>query len=336
MGLLAFLHRVLEAPTAAVRAGLRSSAFGGCLTATSTAILLSTGIGNAQPGSVDTSLQFGPASASFTTLFAVGALPDGKILVSGNFTSIEGYFRDGFARLNSDGSVDLDFAASPGFAPSRILVQRDGRFFLQSGRTLHRYSPDGSRDTNFNISPPMSANSTIQDVLLQPDGRLLVVGSVKREGETDAEFRGLRWFDSDGSWDTNFDSLVRSAQSAFVQTNRQILVGGDFSVPWPGGGTRSYIIRLNPDGTVDTSFDPGTGPDNYVSFVWGQPDGKVVISGNFSRVRDYARDEIARFNPDGTLDSTVSLAWARRVDGCVAQPDGKLVVRTPGYQEGVR
>lgn len=326
MGFYALLDRLLKAAAISVWAGLRRSTCGGCLTTTSTAILLSTGIGNAQPGSVDTSLQFGPASASFSTFYGVGALPDGKILVSGDFTSIEGYFRDRFARLNSNGSLDLDFAASPGFAPSRILVQQDGRFFLQSGRSLYRYSPDGSRDTNFNISPPISASSAIQDVLLRPDGRLLVVGWVGRGDETEAEFRGLRWLRNDGSWDTNFSSSVSSAQSAFVQTNGQILVGGSFSVPWPDGGTRSRIVRLNPDGTVDTSFDPGSGPDNYVSFVWGQPDGKVVISGSFSRVRDYARDKIARFNPDGTLDSVFPQpGW--QISACMAQPDGKLFVR---------
>jgi len=133
---------------------------------------------------------------------------------------------------------------------------------------------------------------------------LLISGRIRQSGQTDSSNRGLQWFNSDGSWDTNLVTPVAAVWSAYLQTNGQYLVGGDFTVPWPDGRTRSRILRLNPDGGIDFSFDPGTGPNGGVGFVWGQPDGKVVINGNFSIVRDYARNRLARFNPDGTLDDS--------------------------------
>ncbi|GEM_PF-4089426 len=279
--------------------------------------------GNAQPGTIDTTLQFGPASASFTKFTAAAALPDGKILVSGDFTSIQGYFRSGFARLNSDGSLDLGFDAPLG-GRSSILTQPDGHFFLPSGNAVPvgRYTQDGERDTNYNIAPLVYG--TTSQILLQSDGRFLVVGEELRRNMSDPSTAVMR-VGVDGTWDTNFNVTVGSALSAFVQTNGQILVGCDWS-PWPGGARRG-ALRLNSDGSLDTSFDPGTGPNGLVTFVWGQPDGKVIINGDFTTVRDYPRIKFARFNPDGTLDPVFPQSnW--RVGECVPQPDGRLWIRT--------
>ncbi len=140
------------------------------------------------------------------------------------------------------------------------------------------------------------------------------------------------WVGVDGTWDPNFNVPVSSGSTAFVQTNGQILVGGDHSVLWPGGGTRSRILRLNPDGSLDSSFDPGSGSNGLVKFVWGQPDGKVIINGDFSIVRDYSRNKFARLMPDGTLDLVFAQSnWL--VAECLTQPDGKLLVRTQGEGE---
>ncbi len=113
--------------------------------------------GNAQPGTIDTTLQFGPASPSFSQFTAVARMPDSKILLTGDFTSIQGYFRDRFARLNSDGSLDLEFNAPSG--GHYILLQPDGHFFLHSVNpsTVRRYGQDGTVETNYSIAPSSTA-----------------------------------------------------------------------------------------------------------------------------------------------------------------------------------
>jgi hypothetical protein len=74
-------------------------------------------------------------------------------------------------------------------------------------------------------------------------------------------------------------------------------VGGQFTANGAGG-----ITRLNPDGTLDEDFDPGTGTDEGVGSVAVDPDGRVLIVGDFGAVDGVARNRIARLNADGSLD----------------------------------
>jgi uncharacterized delta-60 repeat protein len=284
--------------------------------------------GLSQPGTFDSTFQFGPTTPAATEIFALAALPDGKILVNGDFQSIQGYPRNRLARLNSDGSLHTAFDASPGQYNYRILIQPDGKYFLQWGTTICRYHPGGQIDTNFNILPRIDANAGISGLQLGSEGRLLAVGTIRPEGGTN---RAVQWFSPNGAWDTNFTTGIQSSvYSAFLQTNGQILVAGDFWVAWPGGGARARVARLNANGTVDTSFDPGTGPNSPVTFVWGQPDGKVVISGAFTVVRDYNRSKIARFNADGTIDASSPGIGGPVVD-CVMETNGNLLVSISEY-----
>src|SRR5205807_2526932 len=61
---------------------------------------------------------------------------------------------------------------------------------------------------------------------------------------------------------------------------------------------RNRVARLNPNGTLDTSFDPGTGADNTVLTVAVQPDGKALIGGLLANYNGTARNHLARINGD--------------------------------------
>ena len=63
-----------------------------------------------------------------------------------------------------------------------------------------------------------------------------------------------------------------------MQTNGQILVGGSFTTL--NGTARNNIGRLNPDGTLDTAFDPGAG--GLVHALVVQADGKILAGGSFT------------------------------------------------------
>jgi uncharacterized delta-60 repeat protein len=116
-----------------------------------------------------------------------------------------------------------------------------------------------------------------------------------------------------------------------VQPDGKILVAGEFTVI--GGVSRSRIARLFADGTVDPSFDPGVGPNNLIHSFAVQPNGQIVIVGEFSSVSGAARNRYARLNTNGTHDATFAvtqpfLLTVTSPTGprAIALPDGKSLI----------
>src|SRR5262249_25271908 len=92
------------------------------------------------------------------------------------------------------------------------------------------------------------------------------------------------------------------------------------------------ITRLNPDGSPDSAFNPGTGVgDNFVNSIALQTNGQIVIGGAFSSFAGVSRQNIARLNADGSLDLSFNPIMAQ-VQTILIQPDGKVLVasRTSG------
>src|SRR3954453_12251446 len=87
-------------------------------------------------------------------------------------------------------------------------------------------------------------------------------------------------------------------------------------------------------GDLDMTFDPGSGIDSYVNAVAVQPDGNVIIGGQFTTVAGLVRHGIARLNPDGTGDASFNpgagLSYAIEptvfASSVVLQPDGKVLI----------
>src|SRR5438046_894184 len=105
-------------------------------------------------------------------------------------------------------------------------------------------------------------------------------------------------------FDPNANGAVRAV---VVQPDGKILLGGDFTTLAPNGGmavTRNRIARLNPDGTLDTAFNPNaSGPlGSPVVSIAVQADGKIIAGGNFTTIGGQARNGIAR------LDATTGAA----------------------------
>jgi uncharacterized delta-60 repeat protein len=87
-----------------------------------------------------------------------------------------------------------------------------------------------------------------------------------------------------------------------VQSNGKILVGGAYSQY--NENSHPYLIRLNSDGSVDNTFDLGTGFDGEVYDIISQNDGKIIILGNFTSVDGNSHNRIVRLNDDGSIDNT--------------------------------
>jgi uncharacterized delta-60 repeat protein len=110
-----------------------------------------------------------------------------------------------------------------------------------------------------------------------------------------------------GSLDTSYQPLLDGPVRTIVPLpNGQALVGGAFKVV--NGASRAGIVRLNADGSLDASFDPGTGVAGgsvpAVNAILVQTDGKILIAGSFTTINGTIRLAIARLNADGSLDES--------------------------------
>ena len=135
---------------------------------------------------------------------------------------------------------------------------------------------------------------------------------------------------ADGSRDLTFTTNTGTGFNAIVyalalQADGKILAGGDFTQF--NGVNASYIIRLNADGTRDTSFTASV--NNYVNAIAVQSDGKIVIGGGFTSLNSAAVKYIARLNADGTPDTAFTAAvgsgFSGDVNALAVQSDGKIV-----------
>ncbi len=128
-------------------------------------------------------------------------------------------------------------------------------------------------------------------------------------------------------FDPNANDTIRVV---VVQSDGKILIGGDFTTLSPNGGagvTRNHIARLNPDGTLDTAFDPNANGSVYAIVV--QSDGKILVGGSFNganSIGGQTRNNIARLDPVTGLADSFDPNANERVDSIAVQPDGKILV----------
>ncbi|HNQ88226.1 MAG TPA: hypothetical protein PKM73_06410 [Verrucomicrobiota bacterium] len=109
-----------------------------------------------------------------------------------------------------------------------------------------------------------------------------------------------------------------------VQGDGKTVVGGQFTQV--NNTLRRRIVRLETDGAVDNTFDPGDGLDGWVSVLVLQPDGKILVGGDFERVGTSRRNSVARLHPDGSVDPTFEVAAPGRVEDLALLPSGQLLV----------
>lgn len=316
----------------------------------------------------------------------------GRLHVAGGFAAINGDTNHTLvARLRADGSVDPGFRhgfLSPDALQARgtifhdLQLLGDGRFFA-GGRVLlssnvidrellvGRFLPDGSLDPAFKAlrlsstggsgptrevtaltaismdrvlfwgrlqpfqpngllvhdaqgqtqaGPPLlgdqGLNPSVWQLARQRDGRLLVAGFFSRMGE--APRRNLARLLPDLTVDSTFDpgEGPNAGVSAIAElSDGRILVGGSFT-RW-NGEERRRLVLLEADGRLADGFDPGTGPNDVPLHFHEQPDGRVLMSGNFANFDGRGPARLARLViPSATPPSPPML---------VAQPQSTVV-----------
>ena len=274
--------------------------------------------------------------ASFTTVNAMAVQPDGKIIIAGSFTTINGSTHNQIARLNPNGSLDASFVPDVNNGINALALQPDGKiviggsFFLVNGTThnsIARLNADGSVDTSFTTN----VDGEVFAVILQPDGKILFGGNI---GVVNNSFRyNVTRLNADGTLDTSFapaffDGIASFVYALSLQTDGKVLVGGVFSQI--GGVSRINIARYNSNGSLDTAFNPIISTTNAaVRSIVLQADGKILVGGDIISINGTTVNRIARLNPDGSLDASLALSGFLDVTHIFAislQADGKILI----------
>ena len=297
-------------------------------------------------GSLD--LSFDTGNLLNSSVYSIARQTDGKIILGGAFTKIivdndivtKVIFR--IVRLNLDGSIDYSFKTDPGadYFINAIQVQPDGKILIAgkfsivdeiSRGGIARLNSDGSLDTSFNPENSIGGfYHWLDTMFLLPNGKILIGGIFSDYNGTPRN--SIAQLNSDGSLDTSFDpgsginGSFRHVYSINVQPDSKILLGGSFTDY--NGIERNRIVRINPNGSLDSSFNPGLGADNHVYSVLLQTDGKIIISGWFSNFDATPRQNVARLNSDGSLDMVFNPGSGAYyyVNTSSIQTDGKIIL----------
>ena len=200
----------------------------------------------------------------------------------------------------------------------------------------------GSLDNTFESKINIGDSGFVRGVVPQPDGKLVVFGSFETSLTQDGQshyYAGLIRLYDDGRVDTTFPNFgERVVTDAAMQPDGKIVVVGGWQ--FTNAVKHGNISRLNPDGTPDPTFDPGRGFEQHylgftnvtvVSYILLQPDGKMLVAGDFVTAAGVNRAGLARLNSDGSLDTTfVPEPNVRYLNRPVLQPDGRIVTATSG------
>lgn len=245
------------------------------------------------------------------TVKAVDIQANGRYLVGGSFMAFNNSTVNRICRLNIDGSSDASFniGSGPNNTVKKIVIQPDGKIIVVGDFTIFngvsvsgivRLNSNGSIDNSFDMN---IIGQNINDIKVQADGKILVAGYITNP----MVYGGLLRFNSDGSLDSSF-SLLQTTNSSVIQIpdfefqGTKLIAIGDFSNVI-GVGNYLKLIRLNNDGSIDNSFNTGTGLNGEAMNLLVNGNGDIFITPTpFSGFSNYNGNGCyhALLNPDGS------------------------------------
>ena len=292
-------------------------------------------------GSLDTT--FNPGSGADGTVWAVAVQPDGKVLIGGDFTHINSTPRNHLARLNTDGSVDTSFNPGATFNGPIYSLALPALASLN----INNASAGGSNEVDqaINLGQANAGTLTVSyNMQQQPDDMRVFYGGTNGilifdTGLVSGTGNFVLPFGPTNGLATNLITIVMDqgggaagtlwSYSATVTSANvgQVMAGGDFAV---AGQTYRDVARVNTaDGSLDASFNAGTGADNPVFALGWQSDGRVMVGGSFTHFNGSAFNRIVRLNTDGSIDTTNFFAGTGAndiIDTIAVQFDGTMYV----------
>jgi hypothetical protein len=202
-----------------------------------------------------------------------------------------------------------------------LAIDYQGRIVCPSNDTnkfLTRFNPDGSVDSSY-LTPGFRAEdmALISDLQAEPDGKVLVgTGRSSSSSSFDGFKKGLFRVNENGTLDSNYAPDPQgSVRNLIVLPDKKLLVN-----------IYDSVLRLLNDGTLDPLYIIAR-VDGVISSMALQPDGKLVLAGEFISAAGVPGPGLARFFPSGEYDfnfappSTVGTFSFVKV-----QSDGGIVV----------
>jgi uncharacterized delta-60 repeat protein len=260
---------------------------------------------------------FDPHANSYVASVAVQA--DGNVLAVGGFTSIGGQMRAYIARVDSANGLADSFSPNANNLVESIAVQADGKilaggqFTSIGGQARNRIA---RLDPATGLADSFDPNANIFSINAAAGGAVANGAMPAATPETPPP-------------PTATPTPPGDVLAIAVQADGKILLGGGFVSLAPNGGptvTRNHIARVEIDGRLDRTL---TADLNFASSVYAtalQPDGKILLGGQFSTVFGVPRNNIARLNTDGTVDMAFNPNANNPVVSIVVQADGKILV----------
>jgi uncharacterized delta-60 repeat protein len=305
------------------------------------------------------------ADATNEAVLSVALTPDGKQLIAGKFTLVgmrAPISAGRYARLLPDGKRDYTFDCKVGAdgEVDAICAQPDGKVLIGGAfgnvnnasparPKLARLLADGSLDTTF--SPP-TLDGKVLCLAVQPDGKIVVGGYFKNvagqpclglcrllpTGAVDFRFNDPSYaLDLSGlSGEVAVRAVILDSFSA--GSGVRIIAAGSIYQPANSSSYRTGVVRLFANGSVDSSFNIGSGAHERSAPTSRSPadslalqaDGKLLVGGRFTAFGTLNQKYLVRLNSDGSPDPTfapgITGAPITAVSCLSPQPDGKVVL----------
>jgi uncharacterized delta-60 repeat protein len=259
----------------------------------------------------------------------IESIPTGELIVGGNFSTYGGITQRGIVKLDVNGVLDATFTtnASGGFNETTALQVNDlkiqpwdnkiivtGVFDKYAGLSINP-------DDIIRLNADGTVDGTFAPVLFSDGGKIAIdtdplslhyKKSYITRNVTSGNLK-LKRYNENGTVDTTFNCSFGTG-AGYIKTikidqNGKLLVGLDGYTWYNGGAPISGIVRLNNDGSLDTTFNGGlmgipSGPYGNVTAIEVQSDGKILVGGTFNKYNGQNRLCILRLLGDGTLDGT--------------------------------
>ena len=276
----------------------------------------------------------------------IEVLASGKIYLAGRITEYDGDTTTHILRLNSDGTIDPTFKpqyditiGQANYGVKSIAVQADGKVILvgnihtntANGRKdyIFRLNEDGTIDDTFTNSDG-SVSTWARTCATQPDGKIIVGGLFAGMGNSWGKGGIIRLL-PDGKFDSTFKTGTgangNNVSKIIVQKDGKIIVGGEFESF--NGHAMQRLIRLEADGTIDSTFSVGSGiPQTIfgtssvttasVMDIAVQADGNILIAGELFAyngvgrnhlVRIFGNSNVTSYEPDQKNETTELFAF---------------------------
>lgn len=268
------------------------------------------------------------------TVRAVAVQDDGRLLIGGQFTQVDGQPRPYLARLAADGTLAAALAF-PDDQVNALAVLADGHILIAgdfrnvAGAAHHyvaRLRPDGQPDPGFQSGIGHTAGIRVARIAAQADGKVIVAGGFATVSGQPRP--GLARLNADGTNDSSFTPPALGGQidALALQADGRLVLAGNFDI-FGEDCPSDCIARLDRHGAPDAGFQvvPVLG---LVSHLAVQADDRILVGGEFGGLGSHDTFFVGRLGPDGGPDPGFTNTGMRysHIHRIEPLPDGRVVI----------